>query len=124
MKSFPRADRVSAHIQKVLAEVLKKKIKDPRLESVVVTGVKMAQDIKSARIYYSISGSRQAREQAARGFNDARGYIKRLLAKQLGLRYMPEIKFYYDDSIDYGGHIESLLKKIHVDDETNNTSAE
>ncbi|MBW2367327.1 MAG: 30S ribosome-binding factor RbfA [Deltaproteobacteria bacterium] len=124
MKSFPRADRVSAQIQKVLAEVLRKKIKDPRLEAVVITAVKMAQDIKSARVYYAVSGSRHAREQAGRGFDDARGYIKRLLAKKLGLRYMPEVRFFYDESIDYGDHIDSLLKTVHVDDETNNTSAE
>lgn len=124
MKSFPRADRVAAHIQKVLSESLHIKVKDPRLEMTVITGVKMSRDIKTARIYYSVSGGERAKMAAKKGFQEARGYIKRLLAKQLGLRYMPEIKFYYDESIDYGSKIESLIKSIHVNDRPDNTTTE
>jgi hypothetical protein len=63
MKSFPRADRVAAQIHKVLSEVLAKKIKDPRLEMAVVTGVKMSRDIKTAIVYYSVSGDENTKAQ-------------------------------------------------------------
>ncbi len=113
MKSFPRADRVAAQIHKVLSEVLAKKIKDPRLDTAVVTGVKMSRDIKTAIVYYTVSGQKGAKEGAAKGFQEARGYIKRTLAGRLGLRYMPDIKFFYDESIEYGAHIENLIRSIH-----------
>lgn len=116
MKSFPRADRVAAQIHKVLSEVLAKKIKDPRLETAVVTGVKMSRDIKTAIIYYTVSGDEKAKASAAKGFQEARGYIKRTLAGRLGLRYMPEIKFFYDESIEYGAHIDNLIRSIHAND--------
>lgn len=124
MKSFPRADRVAAHIQKVLSESLHVKVKDPRLEMAVITGVKMSRDIKTARVYYTVSGGNRAKTAAKKGFQEARGYIKRVLARQLGLRYMPEIHFYYDDSIDYGSNIESLIRSIHVNDRTDNKTTE
>jgi ribosome-binding factor A len=116
MKSFPRADRVAAQIHKVLSEVLAKKIKDPRLQMAVVTGVKMSRDIKTAIVYYSVSGDENTKAQVARGFQEAQGYIKRTLAGRLGLRYMPEIKFFYDESIEYGAHIDNLIRSIHSDE--------
>jgi ribosome-binding factor A len=116
MKSFPRADRVAAQIHKVLSEVLAKKIKDPRLDPTVITGVKMSRDIKTAIVYYTVSGDKKVKASAAKGFQEARGYIKRTLAGRLGLRYMPEIKFYYDESIEYGAHIDNLIRSIHSED--------
>jgi ribosome-binding factor A len=77
-----------------------------------VTGVKMSRDLKLARIYFSIYGGKSKSEAAVLGFERARGFIKRSLAPRLGLRYMPDLKFYYDDSFDYSSHIEQLLKKI------------
>jgi ribosome-binding factor A len=124
MKPFSRADRVSGQIRKVLSELLQKEIKDPRLEMATITGVKMSADLKNARIYFVISGASNKKTDAAKGFQRASGYIKRTLASQLGLRYMPNLKFYYDDSFDYGDHIETLLKKIDTDHESNNKTTE
>ncbi len=124
MKSFPRSDRVAAHIQKVLSTALLKKIKDPRLDMAVVTGVKMSRDIKTARIYYTITGGDRAKKDVQQGFEEAKGYIKRVLAQQLGLRYMPEIKFFYDESIDYGSNIETLIKRIHAKDGPDSSTTE
>lgn len=115
MKPFARAERVSTQIQRILSEVLKKEIRDPRLELAVITGVKTASDLKSARIYFSTPGGETARMQASEGFQKARAFIKRELAQRLGLRYMPDIKFFYDESFDYGARIENVLKTIHAD---------
>ena len=113
--TFSRADRVSALIQEVLSDLLKKDIHDPRLAMTTVTGVKMSRDLKLARIYFSWC-SKPKSEAAALGFESARGFIKRSLAPRLGLRYMPDLQFFYDDSFDYSSHIEQLLKKIADDD--------
>ncbi|MDX2500107.1 MAG: 30S ribosome-binding factor RbfA [Deltaproteobacteria bacterium] len=116
MTSFSRADRVGGLIQETLADLLNKSIHDPRLQRATITSVKMSADLKLARVYFAIYGDDKKSEDAARGFESARGFIKRILAPKLGLRYMPDLKFFYDDSFDYGSHIDQLLEKIKTDD--------
>ena len=115
MIPFSRADRVSVLIQEVLSELLKKNIHDPRLATATISGVKMSRDLRLARIYFTLYGDSKKSEAAAQGFESARGFIKRSLASRLGLRYMPDLKFFYDESFDYGNQIEQLLEKITTD---------
>jgi ribosome-binding factor A len=117
MIPFSRADRVSGLIQEVLSELLKKKIRDPRLAMATITSVKLSRDLKLARIYFTIYGDSEKSEAAAQGFKSALGFIKRNLARRLGLRYMPELKFFYDESFEYGSHIDQLLEKIATENE-------
>lgn len=113
MKPIARSDRVGCQIQKVLSDLLLKRVKDPRLKTVTITGVKMARDLKLARIYFITSGGKENMEAAVEGFKSAFGYVKRKLAAQLGLRYMPELRFFYDESFEYGEHIDKILDRIH-----------
>jgi ribosome-binding factor A len=124
MKPFNRAERVSMQIQRVLSGLLKKGINDPRLEMAVITGVKTAKDLKSARVYFCAPGEETAKEKVMAGFQAARPFIKRELARRLGLRYMPDIHFYYDDSLDYGARIEGVLRSLHTVNGSDNTSTE
>jgi ribosome-binding factor A len=121
MKPFARSDRVSGQIQKVLSEILLKKVKDPRLENASITGVRMSRDLRIARIYFVTSGNKKNIEEALEGFKSAIGYVKRTLARHLGLRYMPDLKFFYDESFDYGSHIDKVLKAVKADNGPNNT---
>jgi ribosome-binding factor A len=121
MKPFARSDRVSGQIQKVLSEILLKKVKDPRLENARITDVRMSRDLRIARIYFVASGNKQSIEEAVEGFKSALGYVKRTLARQLGLRYMPDLKFFFDESFDYGSHIDKVLKAVKADNGPNNT---
>ena len=121
MKPFARSDRVSGQIQKVLSEILLKKVKDPRLENASITDVRMSRDLRIARIYFVTSGNKKNIEEAAQGFKSALGYVKRTLARKLGLRYMPDLKFFYDESFDYGSHIDKVLKAVKADNGPNNT---
>jgi len=121
MKPFARSDRVGGQIQKVLSEILLKKVKDPRLENASITDVRMSRDLRIARIYFVASGKKQSIEEAAEGFKSALGYVKRTLARQLGLRYMPELKFFYDESFEYGSHIDDVLKALRANNGPNNT---
>jgi ribosome-binding factor A len=121
MKPFARSDRVGGQIQKVLSEILLKKVKDPRLENASITDVKMSRDLRIARIYFVTSGNKKNIEEALEGFKSALGYVKRTVARQLGLRYMPDLKFFYDESFDYGSHIDNVLKALKADNGPNNT---
>ena len=124
MKPFTRSDRVAGQIQKVLSEILKKRIRDPRLQMTTITGVKLSQDLRIARIYFIAPGGEKSRNEVTKGFQSALGYVKRTLARRLGLRYMPDLKFFYDESFDYGAHIDNLLRSIKQNNGSNNTQFE
>lgn len=124
IKPFSRSERVGGMIQKVLSDLLHKGVSDPRLENTTITGVKMGSDLKTAYIYFSTYLGEKESEDTTKGFQSAKGYIKRHLAGKLGLRYMPELKFIYDTSFDYGMKIEKLLKSVVPENETDHTTAE
>ncbi len=118
MASFSRAERVSTQIMKVMSEVMQKKIKDPRLEMVTITGVKMSPDLREAIVFYTVFGSEESKkENVARGFSSCKGFIKKTLAKELSLRFMPNIKFIHDDSFDYGTKMDKIFKDLKDEDE-------
>lgn len=116
MTGFSRADRVGGLIQQLLAELLQKDISDPRLQMATITAVKVAKDLRHARIYFASAGGKEQSEQTVQGFRSAAGFIKRHLGPRLGLRYMPELEFFYDESFDYGARIDQLLKSISSND--------
>ncbi|MFO8082704.1 MAG: 30S ribosome-binding factor RbfA [Desulfobacterales bacterium] len=119
MRPYSRADRVGELIRQILAETLLKTIKDPRIKTVVITDVKMSSDLRNAKIYFALSGNKDRIKQAAEGFQQASGYLKRVLGQELTLRYMPNLSFFYDNSFDYGARIEELLKLAKIDDGPN-----
>lgn len=114
MKTYPRSERVGGLIQKRLSLLLQREISDPRLKTATITGVIVSRDLRIARIYFTVSGGETNKDAAVDGFNSARGYVKRTLAGQLGLRYMPDLKFFYDESFDYGSKIDNTLKSIEM----------
>lgn len=124
IKPFSRAERVSGLIHEALSLFLQKSIKDPRLDSVSITGIKMSPDLKLAKIYFVISEGVSSREEALAGFKKAKGFIKYSLAQELKLRYMPDLQFYYDDSIDYGFHMDAVLEKLKNEYTTDNKPPE
>jgi ribosome-binding factor A len=111
MTGYSRAERVGGLIQETLSELLHRDISDPRLRMATITHVKVTNDLRCARIYFA-AGGKEGAADAAHGFRSAAGFIKRCLGPQLGLRYMPELEFVYDESFDTGARIDRLLKSI------------
>lgn len=118
MKPYSRSDRVGGLIQKELADMLRKEISDPRLAQTTITAVKVNKDLRIAKIYFATSGTQGDAEKAMDAFGRARGFVKRELAQRLGLRYMPDLKFFYDETIDRGARIEQLIKMVKENDKT------
>lgn len=116
MKPYSRSDRVGGLIQQVLAQLLQKEINDPRLANTTITAVKMSRDLRIAKIYYATETGAEKQKAAQEGFERAGGYLKRELAQRLELRYMPDLKFFYDDAIDRGARIEKLIKMVKEND--------
>lgn len=109
---YKRADRLGELIQTEVSDIILKKIKDPRIGMVTITGVEVSDDLRMARIYYSILGNDEKRQQAMIGLKSATNYIKKLLGSRLNLRYVPDLEFRYDQSFEYGQRIDKLLAEV------------
>ena len=99
-------------LQKEISELLLRKIKDPRLEMITITGVEVSPDLKLARVYFTRFGAPSGIQQGLEGLQSASGFIKRELGMRMKLRYVPELEFVHDTSFEYGDRIESLLKEL------------
>jgi ribosome-binding factor A len=115
VKPFSRADRVAGHIQRALSAILIKDAGDPRIGAATITRVRVSPDLRLARIYFSVHADAAERQAAVDGFRNARAYLKRRLAPELTLRYMPELEFFYDDSFDKAARINEILKNLQQD---------
>lgn len=119
MRPYPRSERVGGLIQQEMAVLLRKEISDPSIVGATITAVKVSADLRIAKVYFTVASAAGGIQAALEGFARAHGYIKRELAQRLGLRYMPELQFHYDDSIDRGARIDELLKMVKDNDKTN-----
>jgi ribosome-binding factor A len=117
MSSFKRADRVADQIQMEIAALLLKEVKDPRLGRVTITGAKVSDDLRTARLYFVEMGKDAASAEVQAGLAKATGFLRRELGRRLQLRHVPELLFTHDPSFAYGSRIESLLKEIHQEEE-------
>jgi len=111
-----RADRIGDLMLKELAEVLLRRVKDPRLADITLTGVEVSADLRHAKVYYSLLGDDEKRNKAAEGLESAKGFVKRELGKRLTLRRIPDISFYFDASLEHGSHIDRLLAELKESD--------
>ncbi|MEN6440145.1 MAG: 30S ribosome-binding factor RbfA [Syntrophobacter sp.] len=116
---YKRSDRVADLLQQEIAELVLRRVKDPRLENITITGVKVTPDLQHARVFYCVmagTAGEQAKQDAAAGLEKAKGFIRQELGKRLRLRYVPQLGFEYDTSFEYGDRIERLLKDISKDE--------
>ncbi len=115
---FKRAERVADLIKREISEMLIRGIKDPRIGLVTVTRVSLSDDLRVAKVYFSVLGEEEDRQRNLRGLNSAKGFIKREMGKRIHLRYMPEIIFKFDPSLEYADHINRLMKEIGLEKKT------
>jgi len=111
--SFKRSDRVADLIRAEISDILLKQVRDPRTRNVTVTGVKMTDDLRLAKIFFVPMGEDISGGDAQEGLERAASFLRRELGKRLQLRYVPELKFIFDKSFEYGDRIERLLACIH-----------
>lgn len=106
-----RIKRISEEVKKVISSMLINGIKDPRITSMIsVTEVEVTNDLRYAFVYISMLGG--DREESLVGLNSARGHIRREVGKVVKLRYVPEIIFKRDDSIEKGMYMDELIKSV------------
>ena len=112
MRQSRRTARLSDLLIQEISLILRRSVKDPRIQGVTLTRVRVSSDLRHARVYYSVIGEPGREQTAGDGLESAKGLIKREIGRSLKLRYMPEIHFFFDDTLQYAEHIQRLLKKI------------
>ena len=120
-KNSMKHTRINGEVQRVLAEVIRGEIKDPRISPLTsVIAVEVAPDLKTCKAWISVYGDEQAKKDTMAGLKSAEGYIKNQLAKQINLRNTPEIHFIVDESIAYGVRMSKLIDDVIKSDEEGN----
>jgi ribosome-binding factor A len=109
---YQRSDRVGDLLVELISELLRKEIRDPRVGTVTISAAKVSKDLRQARIYFNLFGGREDRKEVLAGLQSATGFIRSRIAKQLNLRFVPTLEFFYDESQDEARRIEELLKKV------------
>ena len=113
MPEYKRSRRVSELLREEISRIVTQQLKDPLIGIVTVTSVKLTDDLKLARVYVSILGDEKNRQDSLRGLERATKFIRSEMGRKANLKYVPDLEFYYDETIDYAHKIELLLKKIH-----------
>jgi ribosome-binding factor A len=110
---YSRAERVADQIRMEVADILMRKIKDPRVRSVTVTDVELTNDLRIARIFVTALGNEAETKAVFAGLTKASGFVRSELGRRLTLRYLPEVVFLKDVSGPRGDRVLQLLDEIH-----------
>ena len=123
-KNSVKNTRVNGEVMRVLAEVIRSEIKDPRINPMTsVVAVEVAPDLKTCKAWISVLGNEESQKDTLAGLKSAEGYIRNQLARKINLRNTPEIRFIIDQSIEYGVNMSRMIDEVnraddekHVDD--------
>ena len=107
-----RTERVAEEFREILAEEILK-LKDPRVGFVTVTGVKVTADLRHAWVFYTSLGDQKARAGTRAGLRSARPHLRTILGRQVRLRYLPQLEFEEDLSMENGERIDALIRTLH-----------
>ena len=119
-KNSIKNTRINGEVQRVLAEIIRGEIKDPRINPwTSVVAVEVAPDLKSCKAWISVLGDDEAKKNTLLGLKSAEGFIKRQIAKTINLRNTPEITFVMDQSIEYGVNMSHKIDEVIAADAEN-----
>lgn len=119
-KNSVKNTRINGEVQRVLAEIIRGEIKDPRISPwTSVVAVEVAPDLKSCKAFISVLGGTEVQESTLQGLKSAEGFIKNKLAKAINLRNTPAITFVMDQSIEYGVNMSHKIDEVIARDQAN-----
>ena len=107
-----RKERVQDFLREEISMIVQQEIKDPGLGFITIIDVRMTEDLKYAKVYYSVFGSDEEKERTAQALKRARSYIRHLVGERVRMKYTPEINFVYDTDQERVARIDEILKKV------------
>ncbi len=111
-----RQEKLGELIAVELSDLMRTRLKDPRIGFASITRVEVSGDFRHAKVYVSVMGSAQEREETMRGLKNATGFLRRELGSRLVIRYIPEILFKLDTSIEEGARILEKIRRVEEED--------
>ena len=115
-KNSIKNTRINGEVQKALSKLITTEIKDPRISPLTsVVAVEVAPDLKTAKVYISVLGNEEQRQDTLKGLKSAAPFMRSQLAKTINLRNTPELKFVVDQSIEYGVNMSKLISDVTKD---------
>jgi len=117
-KEFSRTSRIGEVIMRELAQMIQQEVSDPRVGMVTVSHVDVTSDLRYAKVYITRLNETESEEdvkECIAGLTNAAGFLKRGIAKRVEIRTVPELKFYYDKSLEHGFHMDELIAKANKD---------
>ncbi|MDN6181008.1 MAG: 30S ribosome-binding factor RbfA [Halomonas subglaciescola] len=126
MREFKRTDRVSDQLQKELAVLIQREIKDPRLGMVTVSGVTVSRDLGYADVYVTLLGEQTPErvKENLQVLKRAGGFLRSQIARRVKLRHVPELRFHFDESVARGQRLSSLIEDAVASDRERNAADE
>jgi len=112
MRNYRREDQLSGAITRELSDLIRTRMKDPRIGFASITGVELSHDLRYAKVFVSVMGSPEEQRETMRGLEYANGFLRRELAQRLTIRHVPEISFRLDESIARCARVLDLLKQV------------
>ena len=105
-----KIERLNDNFQEVISEILYKEVKDPNLKFVTITGCEITNDLSFCKVYFTTLS--ENREEVLKSLKSASSFIRGEISKRVEIRHTPELRFIFDESIEYGNKIEKILKDI------------
>ena len=112
-----KKEKMNGILQRELTDIISKEVKNPQVGFITITGVEVTGDFSLAKVYVTFLGQGYRKKHGLEALEKSKGFIRSMLASRLTIRRVPELKFIYDSSLDYGDKIESLIKEIHENDD-------
>ncbi len=111
-----RREKIAEIIRQEICDLLQKGSKDPRIGFVTITRVTVSSDSRSADVYFTALGKEKEKLSSGIALRNSVSYLRREIGHRLSLRFMPELRFKYDKSIEYSSHINDVLEKLKKED--------
>lgn len=117
-KEYSRTQRIGDQIQRELAQLIRREVKDPRVGLVTITAVDVSRDVGHAKVFITVMGQDNAEDiaQSIKVLNSAAGFLRMQLAREMKLRSVPQLHFHYDESVARGAHLSALIERAVAED--------
>ncbi len=108
-----RLEKYAGNLKKEIGIIIDLKVNDPEKGFITINSVRVSPDLKIATVYYTVLGDDEQKEKSKRALERSKGFIRNELKPSIKSRYLPELRFFYDDTIEHAHKINTLLNKIH-----------
>ena len=109
-----KIERLNNQFQEVISEILRREVKDPNLNFVTITGCEITNDLSFCKVYFTVLD--KDKDETLKSLKNASSFIRGEISKRVEIRHTPELRFIFDESIEYGEKIEKIIEQLHEDE--------